>query len=322
VCLYGPAGCGKSFLALDMALSVATGTKFLGHFDVAEGGVLYLYGEGWPGLGHRLRAWSQARSTSPSRIAFTPCRFDLTNLSAARTVIETGYRQLADRPSLVVIDTLTRYAGGRDTDRNQDMALLVGGIDLIRQAVPGGAATLTVHHTGWGDTARERGGAAFRDSLDASLAVKRVDGDAAEVTCTKQRDSDELPPYLAYRKPVELPGGGRSLVWSYFGESGAAKAAKVREEKDEKQRKATEELLRHIPRRAPSDGSTGVTVAELVAHTRSTRHQVDNLLRLLVSARRVVRQSALRSNAADLYYQPAILATPEGEANPSPLPLP
>lgn len=54
--LFGPSGGGKTFVALDLALSVAAG----GHFNdrpAKQGIVLYLAGEGHGGLRRRVKAW-------------------------------------------------------------------------------------------------------------------------------------------------------------------------------------------------------------------------------------------------------------------------
>ncbi len=40
--LAGPPKIGKSWLALNIAISVATGTKAFGHFETVKGMVLYL----------------------------------------------------------------------------------------------------------------------------------------------------------------------------------------------------------------------------------------------------------------------------------------
>jgi AAA domain len=56
VVLYGEPGIGKTFLALDWAMSVAAGRTWLGR-TVQQGHVLYLAFEGSAGFGPRLRAW-------------------------------------------------------------------------------------------------------------------------------------------------------------------------------------------------------------------------------------------------------------------------
>ena len=54
--MYGAPGAGKSFVALDMALSISTGTPWQG-IPTRQGKVLYIAGEGVGGLGKRLKAW-------------------------------------------------------------------------------------------------------------------------------------------------------------------------------------------------------------------------------------------------------------------------
>src|SRR5437870_3834547 len=44
VCTYGPPGCGKSFLALDLSLSIGSGIKWCDR-NVKQGNVVYLLGE-------------------------------------------------------------------------------------------------------------------------------------------------------------------------------------------------------------------------------------------------------------------------------------
>ena len=61
--LYGDSNTGKSFVALDLAFSVATGCQWHGE-AVRQGGVLYFAGEGEGGLYRRKRAWEIARGQS------------------------------------------------------------------------------------------------------------------------------------------------------------------------------------------------------------------------------------------------------------------
>src|SRR5688500_3788914 len=54
--IYGPSGSGKSFLALDVALSVAADKPWHGQ-KVSAGPVVYVIGEGRGGTKKRLDAW-------------------------------------------------------------------------------------------------------------------------------------------------------------------------------------------------------------------------------------------------------------------------
>src|SRR5688572_10978575 len=57
--LYGPSGEGKSFLALDWALCVATGQNWQGR-TVRRGPVVYVAAEGGRSIGKRVTAWMDA----------------------------------------------------------------------------------------------------------------------------------------------------------------------------------------------------------------------------------------------------------------------
>ena len=57
--LIGSAGCGKSFLAIDMACSIASGKSFHDR-AVSAGKVLYIAGEGQRGITARIEAWCKA----------------------------------------------------------------------------------------------------------------------------------------------------------------------------------------------------------------------------------------------------------------------
>jgi hypothetical protein len=53
--LWGQSWAGKSLVALDMGLAVGNGVPFFGH-DTIKGTVVYLVGEGLPGIGVRVKA--------------------------------------------------------------------------------------------------------------------------------------------------------------------------------------------------------------------------------------------------------------------------
>ena len=53
--LWGQSWAGKSLVALDMGLAICNGVPFMGH-DTIKGTVVYLVGEGLPGIGVRVKA--------------------------------------------------------------------------------------------------------------------------------------------------------------------------------------------------------------------------------------------------------------------------
>src|ERR671939_1190480 len=59
--LFGPSGGGKTFVAFDLALAIATGQPWLGE-PVEAGYVVYATGEGLSGLARRIQAWRDAHT--------------------------------------------------------------------------------------------------------------------------------------------------------------------------------------------------------------------------------------------------------------------
>ena len=85
--LFGAYGAGKTFIALDMELSVATDTSFHGE-PVAQGGTAYVLAEGRGGIAQRVQAWSDAHGLpedTPFRVLPVPVH--LTAPETVETVI-------------------------------------------------------------------------------------------------------------------------------------------------------------------------------------------------------------------------------------------
>ena len=67
--VVGPSYSFKTFIALDMALSVAAGLPFHG-MDVKQGTVIYVNGEGRHGIMMRINAWCQSKSIDLNDLPF------------------------------------------------------------------------------------------------------------------------------------------------------------------------------------------------------------------------------------------------------------
>lgn len=110
--LYGPSGVGKSFLALDLSLSIATGQPWYGR-PVKPGKVLYVATEGIWGFPRRLSAWERHHGRSAdSSIFFTFGTVHIVN--DIGQLVETAGTL---KPTLIVLDTLAQVAEGLDRTR-------------------------------------------------------------------------------------------------------------------------------------------------------------------------------------------------------------
>lgn len=170
-CLFGASGSGKSWVAGDLACTVAqTGT------------VVYVAAEAVGTYSTRLAAWEKMHKLPLDNLFFWPDAIDLLDKTSIAAFID----EVSDlKPKLVVIDTLARCMPGADENSAKDMGLAVANLDTIRRATS--ATVLVVHHTGKNGI-DERGSTALRGAC--SLMVKlQNDDDLISLRCEKSRMS-------------------------------------------------------------------------------------------------------------------------------------
>ena len=188
--LYGPSGNGKTFVALDMALSVATGASWQGR-SVERGFVVYVSAEGGSGIGKRVKAWLQAHSLDASQadIAWIIESIAVDGESEdIDALIDRIDLEVERQPSMIVLDTMARVFVG-DENETADMGSFVKGVDKLREAF--GCTVMVVHHTPRADSYRERGNGAFRGATDTMIRVLKEDV-SITVSCDKQKDAEEF----------------------------------------------------------------------------------------------------------------------------------
>jgi KaiC/GvpD/RAD55 family RecA-like ATPase len=190
--LYGAPGTGKSMLALDWALCVASGTPWLGH-EVQQGYVLYIAAEGHSGLAKRAQAWLQYHDYSAASIEHFGLVKERIAITDGSVDYETVFARLEEEvervPHFVVIDTLARAIEGDENDSTA-MAMFLNGAE--RWIEDYGATVLVIHHGNAAGT-RERGHTSFKGALGALLRLSPV-AKHKELLCLhtdKQRDAAE-----------------------------------------------------------------------------------------------------------------------------------
>lgn len=198
--LFGDPGCGKSFLAIDIACHVATGTPWRG-YSVKPGKVLYIAGEGRNGLSKRFRAWFERHDKQPRNIQICTVPIALTDPAGIAALVA-EIKAMPEPPVLIVVDTINRNFGPGDENATADMTKAVAGLDAIRNAT--GAAILAAHHSGHGDKTRGRGSSVLRASVDIEYAVEKFDR-TVQVRCTKAKDFDHPAPLAWTLEKQPLP---------------------------------------------------------------------------------------------------------------------
>lgn len=183
-CIFGKPGSAKTFVALDWALSIATGTRWQG-IHVTQAAVLWVAAEGAEGLHKRIWAWQVEHQThviSEQQLVVYPQPVNLFDpkqaAALARLVAEQGY-------GLVVIDTLARSSLGAEENSAKDMGQVVEAAESIRRA--SAAAVLLVHHTARnGDSPR---GSSAIDGATYTLWKTELEGDEVKVTNEKAKET-------------------------------------------------------------------------------------------------------------------------------------
>jgi len=192
---FGDPGCGKSFVAIDLACCIATGHEFHGR-EVRQGAVIYLAGEGHNGLKRRAVAWGKHAGRNPDDgplyFSEVPARLlDAAHANAVAAAVD-SIAASKGNPALIVVDTLARSFAGGDENATKDMNDFIASVDVMKARYPG-CVVLIVHHTGHSDKQRARGSLALKGALDAEYRVEKVDGTIALI-CTKMKDAPEPPP--------------------------------------------------------------------------------------------------------------------------------
>src|ERR687884_1274004 len=129
--LFGPSGGGKTFVALDLALAIATGQPWLGTEKVEGGYVVYPTGEGLSGLARRIPAWRPGQGQpSLERFRVLPVAVQFMQPDDLEQ-LRLDLRTLPDAPKLIVVDTLARSMIGAEENSARDMGLFLDGVERI-----------------------------------------------------------------------------------------------------------------------------------------------------------------------------------------------
>lgn len=196
-------GQGKTFLATDIALSVAHGLPVLGR-RVLPGLSVIVAGEGVAGLSQRVAGWHIANEIDPAHAPayVLPGPLDLMDTQAVVAFINEvqGISRKCGAPvRIVFIDTLARCSGGGDENLQRDMGRLIANCDLIRTTL--GCAVILIHHQSK-DSDGPRGSTVLPGACDSILAIRKTDA-GMEVEISKQKDGQDGLTFGCALTPVQ-----------------------------------------------------------------------------------------------------------------------
>lgn len=187
----------KTWLALDLAISVSSGTDSLGRFPVAHRGPVLFYGaeDSLPHLRQRVSAIASARGLKLADLELGLIDSPSLRLDKERDLARLCKTIEAHRPRLLILDPFVRLHSRDENDAGQISALL-GDLREIQRRYQ--LALVLVHHLRKKVSARGQDGQSLRGSgdihawSDSALYLRRRDRHV--IMSAEHRSAPSPPP--------------------------------------------------------------------------------------------------------------------------------
>lgn len=199
--IYGEPGAGKSFLALHLAHSVATGAGDWFGFRVRQTPVIYIALEGVGGIGKRTYAIElHSNQTCSDKLRFWCHDINLLTGDSVDLLAEKITAELG-QGVVVIIDTLNQASPGGDENTSQDMGRIIANSKRLGASV--GGLVILVHHSGKNRAQGLRGHSSLHAAMDVVIEVSTVNSKHKAWSVTKAKDDSsdvkrdfDLIPYI------------------------------------------------------------------------------------------------------------------------------
>jgi hypothetical protein len=204
VVVFGPPKGGNTFSVCDLTMHAAHGIDWNGCSIPRRMRVVYLAGEGLRGLRERLKAWLEHHDTLGEQGFFRVLPKALSLPDRASTLVQ---RLAPLKPDIVVTDTLNTYFGRGDESSTQDMTAFCASVRYLRDELA--CSVVVIHHTGHGDSGRERGSIVLRATADVLIQVAK-DESAGELVGFQVIDARDIESMEA---PIALKLSRHQIEW-------------------------------------------------------------------------------------------------------------
>lgn len=184
--LFGASGTFKTYIAIDAAMHIVHGLKWLGR-RTKKGPALFIAGEGGTGLAGRIEAWHRARrlpAPPASMLRVIPVALDL---GAEAWRVADAAKAAGIEPAIVVIDTFSQTFSGEENSANEVAAYFREVGNHIRALWH--CTVLVIHHSGHSATDRPRGSSSMQANTSFLLGAFRDEKEMlATLTCVHMKD--------------------------------------------------------------------------------------------------------------------------------------
>ena len=199
-CVFGPSGSSKSFLCLDLALSIASQPNWF-DLKVKNVPVLYIALEGVSGIGRRLEAWIKYNKIVPKYFFTIIENFNLSLKKDVQKLLD-SIQKINFQKGLIIIDTFSQASPGMDENSVQDMTLLLSHLKQIQEHSQ--SLVLIVAHSGKDASRGLRGSSCIRAAMDTVLEVSSISETNKQWTVEKSKDSQDGGVYKYQLKEMIL----------------------------------------------------------------------------------------------------------------------
>lgn len=182
----------KTFIAIDIGLSVATGcnSPWEGPWEVLDqGDVIYVAGEGRSLIEKRIQAWEQKHwhgQQVPNFYIIDPVPNAGLSTDWDR-FLKVALEKPIQEPKLIILDTIGRAMQGLNENSQQDASKFTQMVATLQAKTD--AAVLALHHIGHDARDRLRGSTVFPADADTVILLDRRNSEL-QVSLTMQKQKD------------------------------------------------------------------------------------------------------------------------------------
>lgn len=302
VMLYAPANTGKSFIALSMLCSVATGLNFLPNVKTKRGTALYCFGEGGAGIKPRVQGWfkKNRKRGKDANLVFYPDAVNLFDSREVEDFIAAVKSQMVNWGyplTIIGLDTLATCTAGVDENSNAEMGVVMQNCDRIRKAL--GVTVLLVHHSG--KSGSYRGASVTMCNVDTTSKLEPKSKESVVLQVEKQKDAERISDLEMRLTKIDLPKNQTTLVAECVGYFKGGSAANDNHEGSSVQQ-AKSCLLEIID----AYGEGGVSWTDLRAEAKARGHGLERGSDLTDAKKKMLKEGLIREAQGKLVSLDAV----------------
>jgi len=185
--IYGESGSTKSFLAIDLALHLASGSEWFGLPVSREIPIIYTALEGFRGVAKRIKGWCKENNLSPTNMLITHDTLLLGQQGSVEDFIN-HYKKKQFHSGMVIIDTLNMACPNIEENSASEMSGVIRKAKLITEQL--NSTVLIIHHSGKDESRGMRGSSSLKASMDTIIYVRQDSNGNCEWSLEKSKDSE------------------------------------------------------------------------------------------------------------------------------------